>query len=107
MWREGGSMNRVNLYVKFPEMWRQVLNERPATAADWKVAVELLNRAKFSVPVVKLTNHACAKIGISPRTRLRSLNRLANWSLIHFRSRRRASPLITVKWLAGRQPGDG
>jgi hypothetical protein len=98
-------MNRVNLYVKFPEMWRITLNKMPATAADWKIAVELLNRAKFS-RVVRLTNHACAKLGISRHTRLRSLNRLGSWGLIHFQSRQKASPLITVKWLAGRQPSD-
>src|SRR5262249_139625 len=97
-------MNRVNLYVKFPEMWRRVLNARPATAADWKLAVELLNRAKFNPSgKVRLTNHACAKIGISTRTRLRSLNRLGAWGLIHVQSRQKASPLITVGYLAGRQ----
>jgi hypothetical protein len=100
-------MSRVNLYVKFPEMWRITLNARPATAADWKVAVELLNRAKFSPGgKVRLTSHACAKIGISRHTRLRSLNRLGSWGLIHFQSRQKASPLITVKWLAGRQLSD-
>jgi hypothetical protein len=87
-------------------MWRVTLNARPATAADWKIAVELINRAKFS-PVVKLTSHAAAKLGMSTRTRLRSLNRLGAWGLIHFDSRQNVSPLITVKWLAGRQPSDG
>jgi len=96
----------MNRYVKFPEMWRLTLNARSATAADWKLAVELLNRAKFC-PVVKLTNHAAGKLGLSTRTRLRSLNRLAAWGLIIFNSRQNASPLITVKWLAGRQPSDG
>jgi len=96
----------MNRYVKFPEMWRITLNARPATATDWKVAIELLNRAKFS-PVVKLTNHTAAKLGLSTRTRLRSLSRLGAWGLITFNSRQNASPLITVKWLAGRQPKDG
>ena len=95
----------MNRYVKFPEMWRITLNARPATAADWKIAVELLNRAKFC-PVVKLTSHACEKIGISRHTRLRSLNRLGSWGLIRVQSRQKASPVITVRYLAGRQRSD-
>jgi len=31
-------------YVKLPDMWRQVLLERGASAADYAVALELLRR---------------------------------------------------------------
>jgi len=96
----------MNRYVKFPEMWRTVLNTRPATAADWKVALELLNRAKFS-RVVKLSNQAAAKLGISQTTKSRSLNRLASWGLILYRSDVGRASLVTVLWRAGRQPSDG
>jgi hypothetical protein len=103
----------MNRYVKFPEMWVRTLKNRPTTAADWKVAIELLERAKFS-SVVKFSNEATAKIGISPRTKWRSINRLEQWGLITINGRARAasrstagkSPRITVKWLAGRQPSD-
>ena len=33
----------MSFYVKMPEMWRQVLAARPATVADYKIALELLN----------------------------------------------------------------
>ena len=96
----------MNRYVKFPEMWRITLNARPATAADWKLAFELLNRAKFS-RIVRLTNHTTAKLGLTTRTRQRSLSRLGAWGLVSVKNRPNASPLVTVKWLAGRQPGGG
>jgi len=96
----------MNRYVKFPEMWWRILKARPTTDADWRIAIALLEKAKFS-RVVRLTSHECAKIGISTRTRLRSLNRLGAWGLIPVRSRQKASPLITVRYLAGRQPSDG
>jgi hypothetical protein len=35
----------VGSYVKFPDMWRQVLRERGASLADWKIAIELLAMA--------------------------------------------------------------
>jgi len=98
--------NWMNLYVKLPEMWRRVLNARPTTAADWKIAVELLRRAKFS-PIVKLTKPAAEKLGISPRTRFRCLDRLEHWGLISIRRRVGAALWIRVLWLAGRQPSDG
>jgi hypothetical protein len=56
----------MNRYFKFPEMWRQVLIEQSATAADWVVAVELLNKAKFS-RVVKFSNERAAELGASPQ----------------------------------------
>ena len=96
----------MNRYVKFPEMWGRTLKARPATAADWKVAHELLERAKFC-PIVKFTNEAAAKLGMSPRTKWRSLNRLASWGLISFHAQRiGASPKVRVDWLSGRQPSD-
>jgi hypothetical protein len=95
----------MNRYVKFPEMWWRVLKARPTTEADWRIAIALLEKAKFS-RVVRLTSHACTKLGISRHTRLRSLNRLGSWGLIHVQSRQKASPLITVKYLAGKQPSD-
>ena len=99
-----GKENCVSFYVKMPEMWRQVLAARPATVADYKIALELLTLAKFS-PVVKFTNERAAKLGISRQTKWRSLNRLANWGLISWQQLRPgASPVIRVKWLAGRQP---
>ena len=94
----------MSFYVKMPEMWRQILNGKPATAADFKIAWALLTLAKFS-PVVKFTNERAAKLGISRQTKWRSLNRLANWGLISWQQLRPgASPVIRVKWLAGRQP---
>jgi hypothetical protein len=95
----------MNRYFKFPEMWRQVLTERHVAAADWVVAVELLNKAKFS-RVVKFSNERAAELGIHRNTKRRSLERLAAWGLIWFRSRRGASPMVTVKWLDRRQPRD-
>jgi hypothetical protein len=93
----------MNRYFKFPEMWRQVLIEQSAAAADWVVAVELLNKAKFS-RVVKFSNERAAELGLHRNTKRRSLDRLAAWGLIWFRSRRGASPLVTVKWLDKRRP---
>jgi hypothetical protein len=93
----------MSRYFKFPEMWRQVLIEQRAAAADWLVAVDLLNRAKHS-RVMKFSNERAAALGISPSTKRRSLNRLAAWSLIWFRNRKGASPMVTVKWLDKRQP---
>jgi hypothetical protein len=96
----------MNRYFKFPEMWRQVLIEQRAAAADWLVAVDLLNRAKHS-RVMKFSNERAAALGISPSAKRRSLNRLAAWSLIWFRSRKGASPMVTVKWLDRRRPSGG
>ena len=93
----------MNRYFKFPEMWRQVLNEQRATAADWLVAVDLLNRAKHS-RVMKFSNERAAALGLHRNTKRRSLDRLAAWGLIWFRSRRGASPMVTVKWLDNRRP---
>ena len=90
-------------YMKFPDMWRLTLNNRDTTAADWKVGVELLNRAKFS-PVVKLSNVAAAKLGICSRTKRRSLDRLERWGLIAVRRRVGTGFWIRVLWLSGRQP---
>jgi hypothetical protein len=97
----------MNRYLKFPEMWRHILVTRDSTAADWKIAALLLEKAKFA-RVVKLSNEAAAKLGISRQTKWRSLDRLARWGLIMFDTTRPgASPRIKVLWLAGRQPRDG
>jgi hypothetical protein len=96
----------MNHYTKFPDMWWQVLVNRPTTQADWRVAIALLRKARFS-PVVKFSNEAAAKLRLSPSTKRRSLNRLGSWGLIYFESRQGASPMVTVKWLAGRQPSGG
>jgi hypothetical protein len=98
----------MNRYLKFPEMWRHILATRDSTAADWKIATLLLERAKF-VRVVKLSNEAVAKMGISPRTKWRSLDRLARWGLVMLDDANHpgTSPRIKVLWLAGRQPRDG
>lgn len=91
-------------YTKLPEMWLQVLVEdRPATAADLKLAWWLLAQARFS-PTVKVTNEAAAKLGFGRQTKWRSLNRLSEWGLIRIKKRQRKSPVVVVKWLAGRQP---
>ena len=97
--------NWMNLYVKLPEMWRRVLNARPTTAADWKIAVELLRRAKFS-PIVKMTKPTAEKLGISRNTRLRSLDRLEAWGLIRITRRVGRAYWIRPLWLAGRQPSE-
>jgi hypothetical protein len=94
----------VGSYVKFPDMWRHVLRERRASLADWKIAIELLAMARFA-EVVKLTNAKVADLGFGPATRRRSLKRLAKWSLIRLEPRPGKTPLVRVKWLAGRQPG--
>jgi len=93
----------MDRYFKFPEMWRQVLVEQRATASDWVVAVDLLNRAKHS-RVLKLSNERAAKLGLHRNTKRRSLERLAAWSLIWYRNRRGASPVVTVKWLDKGRP---
>lgn len=95
----------MNHYVKFPEMWRHILCNRPSTAADWKIACELLQRARFS-PVVKLSNKPAAKMGVCSKTRLRSLNRLESWGLIIVKRQLGRASHIRVLWLAGRQPSD-
>ena len=95
----------MNRYVKFPEMWGRTLKARPATAADWKVAHELLERAKFC-PTVKFTNETAAKLGMCAKTAQRSLDRLGGWGLIVVNRRWGASPQVRVLWLAGRQPSD-
>jgi hypothetical protein len=94
----------VGTYVKLPDMWREELIRRRATAADWAIALELLALARWSY-VVKLTNDKAAKLGFCPRTRRRVLKRLAEWSLIKLEVRRGRSPRVSMKWLAGRQPG--
>jgi hypothetical protein len=96
----------MNRYVKFPEMWVRTLSARPTTAADWKIAVNLLARARFC-RTVKFTDTVAAKLGVSKRTKWRSLNRLAGWGLISLRQRNGASPMVRVLWLAGPQPSDG
>jgi predicted DNA-binding protein (UPF0251 family) len=88
--------SRVNRYIKFPQMWWLTLQARPATAADWKVAMALLEKAKFS-PVVRFSNEAADKLGISRQTKWRSLDRLARWGLIVVQSKVGRSPRVTVK----------
>src|SRR5262245_49793912 len=96
-------MNK-NYYTKLPEMWRQVLVEsRPATAADLKLAWWLLAEARFRSRV-KVTNKVAAKMGLSRQTKWRSLNRLAEWGLIRIEKQKGKSPIVLIKWLAGRQP---
>ena len=63
-------------YVKLPDMWRQVLLERGASAADYAVALELLAMARFAT-TVKLSNIRTRQMGISRATRWRTLERLA------------------------------
>jgi hypothetical protein len=93
-------------YVKLPIMWVATLLSRGATAADWKVAAYLLMEARFT-PLVKLTNAKTTKFGISPRTKWRSINKLAQWGLIREKCQPGKSPIIRVLHLAGRQPSDG
>lgn len=93
----------MSFYVKVPQMWQQVLREKSAAGAEYTIALELLTLARFS-PVVKFTNERAAKLGISRQTKWRSLTRLADWGLITWQQLRPgASPVIRVKWLAGRQ----
>jgi hypothetical protein len=94
----------MNKFIKFPAMWQQVLMEQQATSAEWRMALWLLGKARFC-PLVKVTNVAMARIRISHATKWRALNRLAQWSLIRFEKMRAgSSPIVQVKWLAGRQP---
>ena len=94
----------MSTYIKFPEMWMRTLLAQPATAADWKVAGYLLMRARFS-PLVTLPNKALGVLGISPRTKWRSINRLAQWGLIQEKCRPGKSPVIRALYLSPRQPG--
>jgi len=92
-------------YVKLPDMWRQVLLERGASAADYAVALELLAMARFAT-TVKLSNIRTRQMGISRATRWRTLERLTRWGLIKkFKVGKRKSPALRIDWLAGRQPG--
>jgi hypothetical protein len=90
-------------YVKLPEMWITVLISRNATAADWRVAVNLLQRAKFGRSF-KYANGAAARLKISRRTKNRSLDRLATWGLIGLSNRLGKSPTVSVLHQAYWQP---
>jgi hypothetical protein len=94
----------VSTYTKFPDVWIRTLRARSATSADWSIAAYLLMRARFS-PLMMLPNKALGELGISPRTKWRSINKLAQWGLIQEKCRPGKSPIIRVLYLSPRQPG--
>jgi len=92
-------------YTKLPDMWKLVLRERGATAAEYDIAWELLSLARFS-PVFKFSNVRAQQMGHSPATRWRALEHFTKWGLLKkVKIGRRKSPMLRVDWLAGRQPG--
>ena len=102
--RQAKAAKREHRYTKLPDVWRQVLAERGASAADYAIAWEVLALARFANPVV-LGNEKVAELGFGPQARRKALKRFAEWSLVWLETRPGATPLIHVKWLAGRQPG--
>ena len=85
-------------FVLVPQMWREELIAMKASGTVWSVAVELLRRARFS-PVVKFSNEAAAKIGISRQAKWLALDRLRLRGLIAIGSRSGASPKVRVRYL--------
>jgi hypothetical protein len=94
-------------YIKLPEMWITVLCSRPAVAADWKVAVDLIRLAKFSQSFKYANVAATKRLRISRRTKSRSLDRLATWGLIELTNRLGKSPTVRPRYLISGQPRDG
>jgi len=85
-------------FVLLSEMWWTELFEMKATGAEWRVAIELIRRARFS-PVVKLSNEAAAKIGVSKQKKWVALDRLRKRGLIAVSGRPGTSPEVRVRWL--------
>lgn len=85
-------------FVLLPQMWREELFAMNATGGTWRVAIDLLYRARFS-PVVKLSNVAAAKLGVSPRTKWRALDALRKRGLIAVTGRPGTSPRVRVRWI--------
>ena len=85
-------------FVLVPKMWLEELRAMNATGSTWAVAMELLYRARFS-PIVKLSNEAAAKMGLSPRTKWRAIDALRKRALIAVTGRPGTSPRIRVRWL--------
>jgi len=82
-------------FVLVPKMWRDELYAMNANGTTWKMAVELLWRARFS-RVVKLSNEAAAKLGISRHTKWRALQALRKRGLIIVTGRPGTSPWVKV-----------
>ena len=86
-------------FVKFPKMWETCLTKRGVTVATYRVALYLLDQARFAEHV-PLSTAALKKRGVSQRSKWRTLEPLRQAGLIAVEHRRGRPPLVKVRWRA-------
>lgn len=86
-------------FTMVPELWREQLSGIDAHGSTYAVALHLLHEAwRTDNRVVKLTNIALAKIGVSRRSKPRVLAQLRKAGLIAVEQRPGSNPLVTIRF---------
>jgi hypothetical protein len=86
-----------NKFIKFPELWRVCLAEKRADGSTYRVALYLLNQARFSTHV-RLGNKALERQGVSRASKWRALKLLRRAGLIAVEGTKGKVPIVKVRW---------
>jgi hypothetical protein len=85
------------LFTVVPEMWSLRLAEIRADGCTYRLALYLLQRARWEQHVT-LSNQAMHKIGVGREGKRNALCQLREAGLVAVEERPRKSPIVKVRW---------
>ena len=89
-------------FVKFPQMWRMQMAEVHANGCAYRVALYLLERARWMSPgnrQVTLSTTTMRKLGVNRQGKRSALQQLRKAGLIAVEERPKKSPIVTVRFV--------
>jgi hypothetical protein len=92
----------VKKFVKFPEMWRVQLAEIRASGNTYRVALYLLERARWMSPGnrrVTLSTTTLRRLGVNRDGKRTALQQLRKAGLGAVEERPKRSPIVTVRFV--------
>jgi hypothetical protein len=85
-------------FTMVPDMWALRLAEMRADGCTYRVALYLLQRARWEQHVT-MSNQAAEKIGVGRRGKRSALHQLSEAGLVVVEERPSKSPIVKVRWV--------
>jgi hypothetical protein len=93
-------MMKYKGFVIVPVMWWRVLGGMKTRDYTWRIALLILDQARRApYPLVKITNLAAGKAGVSRSSKARAIQQLRKAGLILVQDRPRKSPIIKAMFV--------
>lgn len=89
----------MDKFVKFPAMWEACVAKRGTLVSTYRVALYLLDQARFAQHV-PLSTAALKKRGVSRASKWRALGQLSRAGLVGVERHKGRLPVVKVRWRA-------